>query len=70
MLPLPVKEKGFGGGSRIKNAVSMCLCICAFCLHDCLCTTCTPDALGGQRAPGLLELELQIIVSHYAGAGN
>lgn len=36
-----------------------------------LCTTRVPDAHGDQkRALGALELELEIVVGHYVGAGN
>lgn len=31
-----------------KHAVNL-LCICVFCLHPCLCTTCVPTACGGQK---------------------
>jgi hypothetical protein len=40
-------------------------------LHVCMYVTCMPGALGAQkRASDLLELELQMVVSHLVGAGN
>lgn len=40
-----------------------------FCLHVWLYTICIPDAHGSQkRVSGTLELDLQIVVSHYVGA--
>lgn len=40
-------------------------------LHVCICTTCVPVICGGQtRALALLELELQMFVSHRLGAGD
>lgn len=42
------------------------LCAFMFGLHKCMCTMCTPSALGNQqRALDALELELQMILSHY-----
>lgn len=39
--------------------------------HICICTTCMPGVLGGQkRALDPLQLELQTAVSHNVGAGN
>lgn len=42
-----------------------------FCLHIYLCMAYVPGALVGQTATSdHLELELQIVVIHYVGAGN
>lgn len=40
-------------------------------LDSCLCTTCVPGALGGQkRTADSLELELKMEMIHHVGAGN
>lgn len=45
---------------------SFILCAYMFGLHKCMCTMCTPSALGNQqRASDAIELELQMILSHY-----
>lgn len=45
---------------------SFTLCAFMFGLHRCMCTMCTPSALGNhQRALDALELELQMILSYY-----
>lgn len=47
------------------------LCVLEFCLHVCLYTTCIPGALRDQKRESYsLELELQMVLSHYGGAGN
>ena len=40
-----------------------------FCLSVCLCSTCMPGR-NRREGVGSLELELQMAVSHYVGAGN
>lgn len=41
------------------------------CLHECMCTTCMPDALGDQkRVLDPMELELLMVVNHPVGAEN
>lgn len=46
------------------------MCV-AFGQYACLCRTCMPDVLGGQkRAPETLELELCLVVGHLVGAGD
>jgi hypothetical protein len=41
------------------------------CLHVCICTTCLLGTCRGQmRALDSLELEVETVVSHYAGARN
>jgi len=47
------------------------LCVWVFYLYVCLCTTCVPGALRGQK--GILDLqeqELQTVVSHHVDAKN
>lgn len=54
-----------------KDLFILILCVRVFCPHECLCTTDVPGAHEVQkRASYPLELELQIGVSHYVGAGN
>lgn len=46
-------------------------CVWVFCPRACLCIMCAPTAIQSQkRAPGPLELKLQMVVNHHAGAGN
>lgn len=62
--------RGMGGGAnqRFRLNYLMNLHILPTCI---LCTICLPAACGGQeRGVGFLELELQIVVSNHAGAGN
>lgn len=45
---------------------SFILCAYMFDLNKCMCTMCTPSALGNHlRALDAIELELQMILSHY-----
>ena len=47
------------------------LYIWVFCMHMCMCTTQMPTAPKDQtRASDSLRLELQMVISHYVGAGN
>lgn len=47
------------------------LSVWMFCSHACLCTTCTPGFLRGQkRTSDSLELELWAVVGCHMGAGN
>lgn len=44
------------------------LCIRVSCLHVCLCTKCVPGSCGSQNwVLGLLELQVQMVVSHFVG---
>lgn len=45
----------------------MCM---GFCLHVCLCITCMPEALGGQKSIRSLGMELQLVVRYHVGVGN
>lgn len=47
-------------------------CVGVFCLANIyLCTMCMPFVYGGQKkALDILELEFQLVVSHYMSAGN
>lgn len=47
------------------------LWVCMFCLHIHLCIMFTPGTYSGQRSVSdSLELELQMVMSHYVGARN
>jgi hypothetical protein len=55
----------------VRMYVCMYMYVFVFCLHAFLCTTCASGDHGCQeKSLGLLELELQMVVSHYATSGN
>jgi hypothetical protein len=41
-----------------------------FAFLYCLCTTCVPGPCGSQKTSNTLELELQLVMDLYVGAGN
>lgn len=45
----------------------MFVCVC---LSACICTKCVQEGVQGGRKRDLLEMELQVVVGHYLGAGN
>jgi hypothetical protein len=55
----------------VKNFLDLISCVWVFCLHPCLCTTCMPETVRGQkRESDPLDLGLQMIVSRHVCAGN
>ena len=61
-------ESFFPVATSVKTLFHHCLCIWMFCLCVCLYTLHTPDARRGpRRALDALELELQMVVSHFVG---